>query len=750
MKKITVLYIIDGFIDMAGSERNLFEIVTHLDKNKYKAIVWYLRGKDSIDEFNHSGIQTRNLQIKKIYGLNMIKKSIQLINFIKKERVQIVVTYHKSSDFWGGIIARLAGVPVVISSRRDMGHNLKKRHFFLYKLINNLIFDKIITVSDAVKNMLIKKQNALSKKIITIYNGVDLQKFSGDFCINRIKNDLKLDLNKPIVGILADLRRIKGHKYFLEAAYIILKRIPDVQFLIVGWQDDIDYVLELKEFAQALGIKQNVIFTGSRLDVREMLSIMDISVISSLKEGFSNAILESMSMGKPVVATNVGGNPEAIVDGNSGFLVPPKDARSLANAICCILENKQLAKDMGIVGRKRTEDIFSLQEMIDKTEKLYDVELKKKTSKGKTLNRILKNSEIRTKIIRLFKTSLSAVLYYLGMIYLFRKISSRLLGKNNVKILAYHKINDDSPNYLGLSVTVSSFEKQIKYLKRNYDLISLDEAVHLIQTKQKFLKDTMVITFDDGFKDNYINAFPIIKKYNIPATIFLAVEPVGFKKNLWFENIIDMITKTNKDSIDLKAFGLVKYLIKTIKQKEKVVTTIIKYAKQLDKVKRQKLIKYISKELEVNADESNQMLSWEEIIEMKENSVSFGAHTMSHSILTTIPIKETEYEILESKRVIEEKLKQKVSFFAYPNGSAKDFNQEIIEILKNSGFSCACTLIAGVNNTDIFTLRRRCMSENFSKGVLGSFSKSLFAVEMAGVFDFLRMCKIKFKRVDYA
>ncbi len=341
-------------------------------------------------------------------------------------------------------------------------------------------------------------------------------------------------------------------------------------------------------------------------------------------------------------------------------------------------------------------------------------------------------------LVRLFKTLFSAVLYYSGLIYLYRKISSKLVRRNDIKILAYHKISDDLPNYLGLNTTIAGFEKQIRYLKQHYNVISLSDAVDLIQSGEKLSEDVVVITFDDGYKDNYTNAFPIIKKYNIPVTIFLAAGLIGSKRNLWFGNITEMLTGTTKNSIDLEIFGLGKYPIDRLKQKEKAIITIIKYAKKLRKEEIQSLIKCISEKLEINYSESEQMLSWDEIIEMKKNGVSFGTHTMTHTILTNISLKESEYEIVESKRLIEERLKAKVSFLSYPNGSAADFNKEIIKILKDNGFSCACTLVSGANNTDLFALKRRCMTVGVSKGVFGYFSKSLFAVEMAGIFNFLR------------
>ena len=127
--KITILYIIDVFIKMAGAERNLFEVITRLDAERYTPIVMCLHGGKLVKILQNSRkIDVVNLNLTRIYTVKAMIKAINIFKFIKQRNVKIVVTYHESSDFLGGIIAKLAGVPVIISSRRDMGYQLKKRH----------------------------------------------------------------------------------------------------------------------------------------------------------------------------------------------------------------------------------------------------------------------------------------------------------------------------------------------------------------------------------------------------------------------------------------------------------------------------------------------------------------------------------------------------------------------------------------------------------------------------------------------
>lgn len=735
MGKIVVLYIIDTFVELAGAERNLYEIVTRLNKEKYQPIVFALQGGPLIGVLNKDGILAKDLKLKRIYGLKAFIEVIKLVRFINNKLVKIVVTYHESSDFWGGLIAKLCNVPVIISSRRDMGYKLKNRHFLFYNLINNLIFDKIITVSDAVKKMLIKKQNAKENKITTIYSGVDLERFNRNFDVNKIKMSLGLIIDEPVVGIFAALRPVKGHTYFLEAASIVLQSISDAKFLIVGWHDD-NYFLKLKNLSEGLGISQSVIFTGGRNDTEEVLSVIDISVISSLSEGFSNTILETSAAGKPIVATNCGGNPEAIVDGDTGILVPPKDAKALAEAILYLLQNRGLAKTMGLTGRKRVGKYFSFQRMMNEIEEFYEALLEDRVLRQE--NTLAKLTNIsKTMFRRLIKISLSGLLYYSGIIYLIRKFSKN----NGITILAFHKISNDTPIYLGLNTSVSSFESQMRYLKRYYNLISLKKATQLIQNGERILDNTVVVTFDDGYKNNYTNAFPIIKKYDIPVTIFLTAGMINSKSTLWYEQIVTIINETVQKTLDFSSFGLGKFIIDIPIDKKNTISEIVHYAKGLNKSEQGKLIKFMSDKFKVNVDEVmsySQMLSWEEINEMKNDGISFGSHGLTHTILSRLTLKEVEYEISESKKILENKLNMQIDTFAYPNGRKEDFNKEIISILKNNMFSSACTLIHGSNNTDLFVLKRKCINDELTNGMSGRFSKCLFATEMLGIFDLLK------------
>jgi len=726
--KIPVLFLIDSLQVFGGAEKNLFTVSSGLNPDKYRAIVCCLKDGDGAEVFRDKGINIINLGLRRIYNFDAIKKAIQLISIIRKEKVKVMVTYLESSDFFGSIVGKISGVSVLISNRRDMGFNLKRRHIIAYKIINRF-FTRIITVCEAVKEIIVKRENVHPDKIITIYNGVQLPELPN---VNKLelKKSLGLDANKQAVTMLANFEPIKGHKDFLLVANEVLKKYDSVQFLLVGTGED-GYKQELQNFVDKLGIKNNVIFAGFRTDIPKVLSISDISVLSSNTEGFSNTILESFAVGKPMVTTAVGGNPEIVRDGINGFLVPPRNSDALTEAILKLLRNKELATKMGARGREDVMNFFTTEMMLEDIENLYEIlVVERKYTSGRF-------RKIRLKLFKLCKLLLANILYYLRIISLYETMKS----KNKVKILAYHKISNALP-YLYLNTKVISFRKQMEYLKGQYKIISLREAVELLKTASKFPGKSVVVTFDDGNKSLFNNVFPILQDLKIPATVFLTVNPIEKKEPVWFEFIVYAINKTLRKTLNLESYGLKKYLINTLLEKTEVIEQVVKHVKILDNQKKKEFLAVLSDKLKIKADnldlQNLDIISWEEIRKMQERGIYFGAHTLTHPVLTRLPAEEVASEVFESKKIIEDRLGEKISYFAYPNGKKSDFNEQIINLLKNGGFDCACTLMDGSNNTDLFALRRINIFEELSADLFGAFSKPLFAAEISGIFDYFR------------
>ena len=187
--------------------------------------------------------------------------------------------------------------------------------------------------------------------------------------ISKIREALHLDHNKKIIITVANLIPYKGHIDLLKAATLVIEQLPDSLFLLVG--EDRGIRNNLVKLAQKLGIVNHIIFLDRRDDISELMAASDISVLPSHEEGFSNVVLESMAAGLPVVATRVGGNPEAIIDGETGWLVPPKLPEKLGMKIVDLLNDPAKAKNWGQTGRRRVEQFFSDKRMVAEHIKLY-------------------------------------------------------------------------------------------------------------------------------------------------------------------------------------------------------------------------------------------------------------------------------------------------------------------------------------------------------------------------------------------
>ena len=231
----------------------------------------------------------------------------------------------------------------------------------------NLFVDSVLVNSNAIKEKCIHKESVKKEKVVLIYNGLS-EKFLKAGEVEGDNYNSRPESEGFSVGNLSNLNPIKGINTFLNACPLILEKFSQTRFFLIG---DGPMRADLEEQARNLSIRDKVTFTGNLNDVMDVFSKIDISVNSSLSEGFSNAILESMALKMPVVATNVGGNPEVVIDGQTGFIVPAGDHIALAGAVIKLLEDRALAQQMGAAGRERVINNFTMDKMIGGYERFY-------------------------------------------------------------------------------------------------------------------------------------------------------------------------------------------------------------------------------------------------------------------------------------------------------------------------------------------------------------------------------------------
>lgn len=278
----------------------------------------------------------------------------------------------------------------------------------------------------------------------------------------------------------------------------------------------------------------------------------------------------------------------------------------------------------------------------------------------------------------------------------------------NLQILIYHRVNDNNDPFFP-ATPIELFQRQMEYLLRNFYILSLDDAVDML--RQKSLPDNaLVITFDDGYKDVYVHAFPILKTLSIPATLFLTTGSIGSGKALWHDRVFSAFRNTAEK--DLKAYPdeTRHYRLHTLEYKLAAQTEILRYLRSLDNSKRELYIRRLTDMLKVDDTRElpDLMLDWQEVKKMSRHGITIGSHTITHPILSRIDLIEAQSEICESKKEIESKLGCPITTFAYPNGKSSDYNNDVISILKETGYSCAVTTLFGTNDEtqDLYQLRR--------------------------------------------
>jgi len=305
----------------------------------------------------------------------------KLYQYFRKERFDIVHTHTAKAGMLGRIAARLAGVPVIIHTPH--GHNFYgyfgpvfSRVIIWLEKMATAFTDKIIVLTILEERDYIKYKVAREDKIAYIHTGLEFDKYERvNIDKKAMRKSLDIEDDEPVIGMLARLEPVKGPEYFIEAAKEVAKKNARSKFIVVG---DGSLRDSMEEKVARSGLEKRFIFTGWRDDIPELLSIFDIMVLPSLNEAVGIALIEAQAMGVPVVATNVGGVPEVVRDGDTGILVPSKDPVKLANAINHLLENDQLRKKMGELGKIWVKDRFRVEDMVFLIFKLYKELLEKR------------------------------------------------------------------------------------------------------------------------------------------------------------------------------------------------------------------------------------------------------------------------------------------------------------------------------------------------------------------------------------
>lgn len=351
------------------------------------------------------------------------------------------------------------------------------------------------------------------------------------------------------------------------------------------------------------------------------------------------------------------------------------------------------------------------------------------------------------------------VLKKIAYLLIYLVCGTRKKNKNGLTIVTYHRVDGYEKSADPLVVSIPTFRKHIEHYKNIYKIISADELASIIQGKQEISSPLCLITFDDGWRDNYVNAFDILKKYSVPAIIFVSTEHMGNSDLFWFariKTILENIESANTNDwtddllVDIRGHLHEIASLKSNQRGRKIeqVLDIMKHMKYRDI---EKVIDALSgKYAAHNVSRERVTLSWDEMREMINNGISFGTHGKRHAILTLLDDQDLEREIKESKEQLEENINKDVKYIAYPNGN---YDDRVIRYAKKYGYVAAFTCEQGINMSvnNQFEIKRNYISEYSSYGLSGSYSELFFEVELSGVRKKSRTIILEMmRRIGYA
>ena len=315
---------------------------------------------------------------------------------------------------------------------------------------------------------------------------------------------------------------------------------------------------------------------------------------------------------------------------------------------------------------------------------------------------------------------------------------------NGLMVLMYHRITDDKDYSDPLKVSRACFDKQIRFLKSNYTIISADDLEEIIQGSRPMPENACLITFDDGWKDNYDHAYPLLKKHDVPAIIFISTDFIGTDKVFWHERLQNILkrvpsnTPLNGLKVAFEAWpediveDIANIIRSPLAERHHLINCLITDLKAFEAERIDELVLLVSSVFNIKENKERLMLSWEEVGEMAENGIYFGSHTKFHSILTQVDESLVVEELSDSKSTIEHKLGRAAAFFSYPNGN---YNETIMRYVKDAGYIAAFACLRGktFSYEDRYEIKRDMVREDLASGFNGEYSDIFFKIELSGI-----------------
>jgi len=365
---LKIAFIIDTIESpTAGTEKQLLMLIKHLDRSRFEPTLFVLRSSRWLQhDFDLCPLVV--IDFRSFAHPVSYQHFLRFVTTLREKRFDCIQTHFIESNIIGIVAGRLAGVPLIISSRRDQGYWHTPAKIMLYKVLNHWVH-YFVANCHATATWASEIETIPRERIKIIYNGVEIEQFQPVSASekNEIRRELGLKEESFVVGIVANLRPVKRVDTFLRAAALANSSRADLQFLVAG---DGEQRKEFENMVSEAGMADKTFFLGKRTDIPRILAACDAAILSSSSESFSNSIVEYLASGLPVISTDVGGCREIIEDGVNGFIVPVDDPEAIAGRIAELAtdDHPEITKT---ANREKANRMFSRESMVASFERLY-------------------------------------------------------------------------------------------------------------------------------------------------------------------------------------------------------------------------------------------------------------------------------------------------------------------------------------------------------------------------------------------
>jgi glycosyltransferase involved in cell wall biosynthesis len=364
IKPVHVCFLIDR-LTRGGTETQLLALIRELDRRRVRPSLVLLDGTDFESRtLEPDDCPVLRLGLRSLHKPATLSAAVRLIRFWRRHRVDVVQTYFLDSSYFGVPLARLARVRRVVRVRNNLGHWLTPAHRRLGRLLGRLV-DVTLTNCEPARRALLEAEGGPPEKVMVLENGVDLERFQ---VLDRLPPGSPTADQEIRVGVVANLRPVKAVDVFVRAAGLLVRRYPAATFHVAGQGDQRG---ELERLIHELNLVGRVTLHGAVADVPAFLATLTVAVLPSHAEGMSNAVLEYLAAGRPVVATDVGANARLLEGGEFGLLVPPGEPAALADAIGRLLADPATAERIAIAGRRHVREHYSRGAMRQRFEAFF-------------------------------------------------------------------------------------------------------------------------------------------------------------------------------------------------------------------------------------------------------------------------------------------------------------------------------------------------------------------------------------------